>query len=174
MLLGLSHIFFNRFFGWEQELTAVSLLTRRVFFVHNFFIGLVVVLGGAGSLFYTDALLRPGTLSRAILAGDDDVLVMPLASPVRRLRLRNLARRSVSHFHARSVLLAVVLRFGDIWNRVPSRKELTIYCVEAMSTYRIKITPAGYCDFVVPTELSAQPKVAMLLPSGPAPNHQRR
>jgi hypothetical protein len=23
MLLGLSHIFFNRFFGWEQELAAV-------------------------------------------------------------------------------------------------------------------------------------------------------
>ena len=36
MLLGLSHIFFNRFFGWEQELAAVSLLTRRVFIVHNF------------------------------------------------------------------------------------------------------------------------------------------
>jgi len=69
MLLGLSHIFFNRFFGWEQELAAVSLLTRRVFIVHNFFIGLVVVLGGAASLFCANALLRPGTLSRAILAG---------------------------------------------------------------------------------------------------------
>ena len=69
MLLGLSHIFFNRFFGWEQELAAVSLLTRRVFFVHNFFIGLGVVLGGAASFFCANALLRPGTLSRAILAG---------------------------------------------------------------------------------------------------------
>ena len=69
ILLGLSHIFFNRFFGWEQELAAVSLLTRRVFFVHNFFIGLGVVLGGAGSFFCANALLRPGTLSRAVLAG---------------------------------------------------------------------------------------------------------
>ena len=69
MLLGLSHIFFNRFFGWEQELAGVSLLTRRVFFVHNFFIGLVVVLFGAASFFCANALLRPGTLSRAILAG---------------------------------------------------------------------------------------------------------
>ena len=69
MLLGLSHIFFNRFFGWEQELASVSLLTRRVFFVHNFFIGLVVLLGGAASFFCADALLRPGTLSRAVLAG---------------------------------------------------------------------------------------------------------
>jgi hypothetical protein len=69
MLLGLSHVFFNRFFRWEQELAAVSLLTRRVFFVHNFFIGLVVVLGGAASFFCAKALLRPGTLSSAILAG---------------------------------------------------------------------------------------------------------
>ena len=69
MLLGLSHIFFDRFFGWEQELASVSLLTRRVFFVHNFFIGLVVLLGGAASFFCADALLRPGTLSRAVLAG---------------------------------------------------------------------------------------------------------
>jgi hypothetical protein len=69
MLLGLSHIFFNRFFGWEQELAAVSLLTRRVFFVHNFFIGLSVMLGGAASFFCANALLRPGTLSRAVLAG---------------------------------------------------------------------------------------------------------
>jgi len=69
MLLGLSHIFFNRIFGWKQELAAVSLLTRRVFFVHNFFIGLVVVLGGAASFFCANALLRPSTLSRAVLAG---------------------------------------------------------------------------------------------------------
>jgi len=69
MLLGLSHIFFSRFFRWEQELVAVSLLTRQVFFVHNFFIGLTVMLGGAASFFCANALLRPDTLSRAVLAG---------------------------------------------------------------------------------------------------------
>jgi len=69
MLLGLSHIFFNRFFRWEQELVAVSLLTRQVFFVHNFFIGLTVILGGAASFFGANALLLPNTLSRAALSG---------------------------------------------------------------------------------------------------------
>jgi hypothetical protein len=69
MLLGLSHAFFNRYFGWERELATVSLFTRRVFFVHTFFIGLGVTLSGAGSLLYADALLRPGALSRAVLAG---------------------------------------------------------------------------------------------------------
>lgn len=68
LLLGMSHAFFNRYFGWEQELQVVSLLTRRIFFVHTFFIGLGVVLAGAGSLLYADVLLHPGALSRAILA----------------------------------------------------------------------------------------------------------
>jgi hypothetical protein len=40
VLLGLSHVFFNRYFGWERELADVSLLTRQIFFVHSFFIGL--------------------------------------------------------------------------------------------------------------------------------------
>lgn len=69
ILLGLSHAFFNRYFGWGQELASVSLFTRRIFFVHTFFIALGVVLGGAVSFLYADALLTPGTLSRAILAG---------------------------------------------------------------------------------------------------------
>lgn len=69
MLLGLSHIFFDRLFGWKQELVTVSLLTRQVFFVHNFFIGLTVTLGGAVTFFCTKALLRPDVLSHAVLAG---------------------------------------------------------------------------------------------------------
>jgi hypothetical protein len=68
VLLGLSHAFFNRYFGWRQELAAVSLLTRRVFFVHSFFIALGVVLAGAVSFKYADALLRPAALNRALLA----------------------------------------------------------------------------------------------------------
>ena len=68
-VLGVSHVFFSRFFGWERELAGVSLLTRRIFYVHTFFIALGVVLGGAGSFLYADDLLRPGALSRALLAG---------------------------------------------------------------------------------------------------------
>lgn len=69
VMLGVSHAFFNRYFGWEKELASVSLLTRSIFFVHTFFIGLGVVLAGAGSFLYADVLLRPGPLSRALLAG---------------------------------------------------------------------------------------------------------
>ena len=69
MLLGLSHAFFDRYFGWRRELARVSLFTREVFFVHTFFIGLGVTMAGAGSFLYAGALLQPSVLSRAILAG---------------------------------------------------------------------------------------------------------
>jgi hypothetical protein len=67
VVLGLSHVFFVRFFGWEQELARVSLLTRKVFFVHTFFIGLGLVLNGAASFFCASQLLQPSALSRAVL-----------------------------------------------------------------------------------------------------------
>lgn len=69
LLLGVSHVFFNRYFRWDEELAGVSLLTRRIFFVHTFFIGLGVALAGAGSLLFAGNLLSPGVLSRAVLAG---------------------------------------------------------------------------------------------------------
>ena len=69
VILGLSHWFFNRYFGWQRELASISLLTRQVFFVHTFFIGLGVVMVGLVSFLYTNALLRPNSLSCAILAG---------------------------------------------------------------------------------------------------------
>lgn len=68
LLLGASHVFFSRYFEWKHELATVSLFTRQVFFVHHFFIGLGVAMAGAGSFLYADALLKPGALSRALLA----------------------------------------------------------------------------------------------------------
>jgi hypothetical protein len=69
LVLGISHAFFGRYFGWPGELARVSLLTRQVFNVHTFFIGLLLVLLGACSFFYADALLAPAPLSRALLTG---------------------------------------------------------------------------------------------------------
>jgi len=69
MMLELSHIFFDRYFGWRKELASVSLFTRQVFFVHTFFIGVGVMMAGAVSFIYASALLEPSALSRAILAG---------------------------------------------------------------------------------------------------------
>jgi hypothetical protein len=68
LLLGFGHTLFGRFFKWEKELAGLSLLTRQIFLVHCFFIALTVVLIGACTLFYTNALLGSGTLSRVVLA----------------------------------------------------------------------------------------------------------
>ena len=69
MLLGVSHAFLGRYFGWSREMARVSLFTRQVFEVHTFFIGLLLVLVGACSFFYAGALLEPSPLSRAVLTG---------------------------------------------------------------------------------------------------------
>ncbi len=69
MTLGLAHSFFDRYFEWQKELAPLSLLTRQVFQVHGFFIALVVAMMGACSLFYTNALLASGALSRVVLTG---------------------------------------------------------------------------------------------------------
>jgi hypothetical protein len=69
LVLGIAHSFFSRYFGWRKELAAVSLLTRRIFQVHCFFIALMLVLVGSCSLFYTDTPLESGPLSRVLLAG---------------------------------------------------------------------------------------------------------
>jgi len=69
LLLSAAHAGFSRYFGWKQELRQLSLLTRQIFLAHSFFIALVVALMGSLSLFCTSALLAPGPLSRAVLAG---------------------------------------------------------------------------------------------------------
>jgi hypothetical protein len=67
--LGIAHSLFSRYFGWKKELLSLSLLTRRIFLAHNFFIALILAMLGICSLFYTDALLDPTPLSRVLLAG---------------------------------------------------------------------------------------------------------
>ncbi len=56
-------------FSWKKELGAVSLLTRQVFFVHHFFIGLTVVMMGVVSLFFTAILVQPNLPARVVLFG---------------------------------------------------------------------------------------------------------
>ena len=67
--LALANTQLDRYFKWKTELAQVSLLTRQIFQVHGFFIVLVVGMMGVCSLFYTDALLASGALSRIVLAG---------------------------------------------------------------------------------------------------------
>ena len=56
LALSLLHLAFPRRFGWREELAAVSLLTREIFYVHTFFVCLAVA--GMGAL----CALDPGAL----------------------------------------------------------------------------------------------------------------
>jgi hypothetical protein len=69
IVLAFAHLAFPKQFHWKEELARLSLLNRQVFQVHTFFIGLVLVLFGALSSLYADALLTPSPLSKAVLAG---------------------------------------------------------------------------------------------------------
>src|SRR4028118_690619 len=69
MLLGVAHAFFGSRFNWKQEFEKVSLLNRQIFYVHTFFIALVVTLLGILAFFYTAVLLEPTQLARVVLCG---------------------------------------------------------------------------------------------------------
>jgi hypothetical protein len=69
ILLALLHLDFPRRFRWREEFAEVSLLGRQVFYVHMFFICVVLMLFGALSLFAPEALLEPTRLSRLVLGG---------------------------------------------------------------------------------------------------------
>lgn len=69
ILLAVAHFDFPRRFGWREEFRQVSLLGRQVFYVHMFFICVVLLLFGALSLLAPQALLEPTRLSRLVLSG---------------------------------------------------------------------------------------------------------
>ena len=54
ILLGIAHAFFGSRFNWKQELQRLSLLNRQIFYVHTFFIALVVTMLGILACFFTN------------------------------------------------------------------------------------------------------------------------
>lgn len=67
IMLYVLNLIVPRHFGWKEELKKVSLLTRRVFFVHCFFIAFVVLGLGLLSLFFTTTLTDPSQLATLVL-----------------------------------------------------------------------------------------------------------
>lgn len=67
LALAVAHLYFPKRFGWRAELADVSLLTRQIFYVHCFFICLVLVMFGILSSIYTGLLIQPSPLARIIL-----------------------------------------------------------------------------------------------------------
>ncbi len=67
ILLALAHLTFAKRFNWNEETGRMSLLNRQIFYVHCFFISLVLVLMGVLSLFCTRLLLEIGELNKLVL-----------------------------------------------------------------------------------------------------------
>ena len=68
LLLASAHLFFPQRFGWKEDFAKVSLLNRQIFYVHCFFIILILAMIGVLTLFYTSLLLRRDELTKIILA----------------------------------------------------------------------------------------------------------
>lgn len=69
ILLSLLHAFMGERFAWKDELARISLLNRQIFYVHTFFVALVLLMLGCLSLFGTTALLEKTALGRAFCGG---------------------------------------------------------------------------------------------------------
>lgn len=67
--LGIMHGFLGERFAWKEELSRISLLNRQIFYVHTFFVALILLLLGSLSLFGTNALLEKTAMSRYFCGG---------------------------------------------------------------------------------------------------------
>ena len=68
MVLALLHLIFPRYFNWEKELPALSLINRQMMVVHTFFIALMVFLMGLLCLSSADELIET-SLGKKIALG---------------------------------------------------------------------------------------------------------
>ena len=69
LALAALHAVMGRHLLWKQDLASLSLVNRQIFYVHTFFLALVLALLGALSLFGTNALLEPTKLALYLLGG---------------------------------------------------------------------------------------------------------
>lgn len=67
ILLALFHLLLPSRLNWREDLNRLSLVNRQIFWVHTFFIGLVLALQGALSLFWAPALVEPSRLGPPLL-----------------------------------------------------------------------------------------------------------
>lgn len=69
LLLSSLHLFFPKRFQWHEDLAQLSLLNRQIFYVHTFFVGLVLVLMGIPLLLHPETWLEPSAAGHWVAAG---------------------------------------------------------------------------------------------------------
>jgi len=56
--LSMIHVIFPKYFNWEKELSALSLINRQMTYVHTFFIALIILLMGILCLTSAEELIH--------------------------------------------------------------------------------------------------------------------
>lgn len=69
LLLAIAHIPISRHLGWKADIEAASLLTRQIFWVHCFFICLVLALMGALAVYDPRAIIGRSPLGLYVTGG---------------------------------------------------------------------------------------------------------
>jgi hypothetical protein len=69
LALSLLHLVFPARFQWRQDLGKLTLLNRQIFYVHTFFLCVVLVMMGLLCLFGATALVAPSPLGVWVAAG---------------------------------------------------------------------------------------------------------
>lgn len=69
IVLSLAHAAFPARFRWREELARLSQLNREMFYVHAFFISLIVLMMGILAFFGTNYLVEPSPLARWVAIG---------------------------------------------------------------------------------------------------------
>lgn len=67
-LLAAMHLFLPGRLGWREDFAKVSHLNRQIFYVHCFFVCLVLILMGAGCLGWPEAFLQPSVMGKLVCA----------------------------------------------------------------------------------------------------------
>ncbi len=69
LLLAIAHIPISRHLGWKADIGSASLLTRQIFWVHCFFICLVLTLMGALAVYDPRTLIERSQLGLYVTSG---------------------------------------------------------------------------------------------------------
>ena len=70
IVLAASHVLFPKSLGWREELARLSPVNRQIFWVHTYFIVLILLLFGLLAVFFAPELTtHPSRLAKAVVAG---------------------------------------------------------------------------------------------------------
>ena len=69
VMLSISHVFIAKRLAWKRDVSQLTPINQQVFYVHAFFICLILMLMGILCMRFPQSLITPTPLARLILSG---------------------------------------------------------------------------------------------------------